>query len=101
MIDLYNTFAPVVNWSTVRLIIVMSEISGWESIQIIYALAFSQAPIDIDVYLHLLENWFDMFKTELEYEGFKQNKVDRCLFVRNNFIVIFYVDDCCIFSKYK
>ena len=47
------------------------------------------------------ENWFDMLKTGLEYEGFKQNKVDPCIFVRNNCIVIFYVDDCCIFSKDK
>ena len=40
-------------------------------------------------------------KTGPEDEGFKQNKVDPCLFVRNNCIVIFYVDDCCIFSKDK
>ena len=42
-----------------------------------------------------------MSKTGLEDEGFKQNKVYTCIFVRNNFIVIFYVEDCCIFSKDK
>ena len=42
-----------------------------------------------------------MIKTGLEDECFKQNKVDACLFVRNNCIVICYVDDCCIFSKDK
>ena len=47
------------------------------------------------------ENWFDMLKTGPEDEGFKKNKVDPCLFVRNNFIVICYVDDCSIFSKDK
>ena len=46
-------------------------------------------------------NWFDMLKTGLEDEGFGQKKVEPCLFVRNNCIVIFYVDDCCIFSKDK
>ena len=46
-------------------------------------------------------NWFDMLKTGLEGEGFKQNKVDQCIYVTNNFIVISYVDDCCIFSKDK
>ena len=46
-------------------------------------------------------NWFDMLKTGLEDEGFEQNKVEPCLFVRNNCIVIIYVDDCCILSKYK
>ena len=42
-----------------------------------------------------------MLKTRLEDEGFEQNKVEPCLFVRNNCIVIFYVGDCCIFSKDK
>ena len=46
-------------------------------------------------------NWFDMLKTGLEDEGFEKNRVEPCLFVRNNYIVIFYVDDCCIFSKDK
>ena len=129
-VDFHNTFAPVVNWSTVRLIIMMAEMAGWESRQIDYVLAFSQAPIDSDVYLHLpagfhvngkdenekyvlklkknlygtiqaAANWFDMLKSGLEDEGFKQNKIDPCLFVRSNCIVICYVDDCCIFSKDK
>ena len=30
MIDFPNAFAPVVNWSTVRLIIMMAEMAGWE-----------------------------------------------------------------------
>ena len=124
-IDFNNPFSPVVNWSTVKLIIMMAEMAGWESRQIDYVLAFYQAPIGSDVYprlpagfhvdgkdknetyfLKLKKNlygtrqaaakWFDMLKTGLEDEGFKQNKVDPCLFVRNNCIVIFYVDDCCI-----
>ena len=53
-IDFYNKFAPIVNWSTVRLIIMMADMAGRESIQIDYVLYFSQAPIDSDVYLHLL-----------------------------------------------
>ena len=69
MIDFHNTFAPVVNWSTVRFISMMDEIARWESGQIYYVLAFSQAPIDSDVYLHLPENWFDMLKTGVEYKG--------------------------------
>ena len=52
-INFHNKFAPVVNWSTVRLIIMMAEMAGWESIHIDYVLAFSQATIDSDVYLHL------------------------------------------------
>ena len=70
MIDCHNTFASIVNWSTVRLIIMMAEISGWESRYIYYVLDFSQAPIDGDVYLHLPENWFDMLKSGVEDKGF-------------------------------
>ena len=47
------------------------------------------------------ENWFDMLKTGLGDEGFKQNTVYTCLFVINNCILIIYVDDCCIIPKDK
>ena len=46
-------------------------------------------------------NSFFMLKNGLEGDCFKQNKVESCLFVRNNCNVIFYVDDCCIWSKDK
>ena len=42
-----------------------------------------------------------MLKTGLEDEGFIQNKVYPCLFVRKNCIVVFYVDYFCILSKDK
>ena len=42
-----------------------------------------------------------MLKNGLGDEGFEQNKVEPCLVVRNNCIVIFYVDNCCILSKDK
>ena len=100
MINFHNSFSPAVNWSTVRLNIMMAEIYGWESIKINYYLAFYQAPIYSDVYLRSTSNWFDMLKTGLEDEGFKK-KVDPCIFVRNNCILICYVGDCCIFSKDK
>ena len=48
-----NKFAPIVNWSTVRLIIMMADMAVWESIQIDYFLDFSQAPIYGDYYPHL------------------------------------------------
>ena len=100
----HNTFAPVINWSAVRSIIMMAEMSRWESIQIDYVLALSQITnVYINVYLHLpawfhvdgeyknetyfiksnnniygtrqsAEIWFDMLKTGLKYEGFKQKK---------------------------
>ena len=108
----------------------VAEMAGWEWRQINFVLSFAQAPIGSDFilvlpagfhvdgengngkYFHTLKknlyetpqataNWFDMLKTGIEDKGLKLNKVDPCLFVRNNCIVIFYGDDFCILSKYK
>ena len=49
----HNKFAPVTNFSTVRLIIMMAKMAGQESRKIDYVIALSRAPIDSDVYLHL------------------------------------------------
>ena len=120
-IDFHNTFAPVVNWSIVRLIIMMADMAGWESRQIDYVLAFSKAPIESDVYLNLpagfhvdgedenetyflklkknpyethqaAANWFDMLKTGPENKGFKQNKVYLCIFLKKQL----YCDLICL-----
>ena len=56
MLDFHNKFLPVVNWSTVRLTIMIAEIPGWESRHINDVLALYQAPIDSDAYLHLPVN---------------------------------------------
>ena len=52
-IDFHITFAPVLNWFTVRLIIIMEDMDGCESRHIDCVLDFSQAPIDSDVHLLL------------------------------------------------
>ena len=107
----------------------LSEQAGWYSRQIDYVLAFSQAPIDCDVFCHLpsgfhiegnnrdeyviqlvknlygtkqaAANWFEMLKAGLVKEGFHQSKIDPCLFLRQDAIIITYVDDCLIFMKEK
>ena len=74
-IGLQNTFAPVVNWSTSRLTITTDEIVGWESRKIDYVLAFSQAPIDSDVYLHLPARChvYGKYKNETYFINLKKN----------------------------
>ncbi len=44
-------------------------------------------------------NWFKHLTNGLIAEGFMQSKTDSCLFLRNDCIIIVYVDDCLIFSK--
>ena len=126
-IDYWHTYAPVVNWSTVRMVLILTQLAGWCSRQIDYVLAFSQAPIDTDVYCYLpagfhikggnesdfvlkLEknlygtkqaaaNWYEMLKNGLLKEGFKTSKIDPCLFLRKDAIIVTYVDDCLIFGR--
>jgi hypothetical protein len=45
-VDFFETFAPVVNWTTVRLLLVVSIILGLKTCQADYTAAFVQAPID-------------------------------------------------------
>ena len=52
-IDYWHAYAPVVNWSTVKIVLTLTQLAGWCSRQIDYVLAFSQAPIDTDVYCYL------------------------------------------------
>ena len=44
-------------------------------------------------------NWYEMLKEGLNKEGFKSSKIDPCLFLRHDAIIVTYVDDCLIFSK--
>ena len=57
-IGFHNKFSPVVNWSTFTLIILMSEMAGWESIQIDYVLDSYQSPNGSDICIHLPEYFY-------------------------------------------
>ena len=109
------------------MVLILTQLAGWCSRQIDYVLAFSQAPIDTDIYCYLpagfhvkggdgtdfvlkLEknlygtkqaaaNWYEMLKNGLIKEGFKSSKIDPCLFLRDDAIIVTYVDDCLIFGK--
>jgi hypothetical protein len=45
-IDYFDTFAPVVSWQTVRLMLVLSVILDLSTKQVDYTAAFVHAPID-------------------------------------------------------
>ena len=102
-VDFFETYAPVVAWSTVRLLLVLSVVLGLATKQVDYTLAFIHAPIDDEVfiempkgftrpgYLYKLKrsvyglrqsplNWFLTLKSGLEERGFKQSILDPCLF---------------------
>lgn len=62
-IDFFDTFAPVVNWTTVRLMLIMSIILGLATKQVDYTAVFVHAPIDKD------PNWENVSEEERERSG--------------------------------
>ena len=52
-IDFSDSYAPVVNWLTVRLCLMLKTIHGWYGRQIDYANAFCQAPVREDVFISI------------------------------------------------
>ena len=52
-VDVFDTYAPVVSWITVRLLLVMSIVFNMCTQQVDYTNAFCQAPLDQTVFVEL------------------------------------------------
>ena len=128
-VDYWETYAPVVNWLSVRTLLILSVIHNWHSRSIDFVLAFPQADLETDVFMELpagiscgegsrkqyvlklkknlyglkdaAHNWFQMLSQGLcgNKLEFKQSAIDPCVFLRKNAIILTWVDDCIIFSK--
>jgi hypothetical protein len=64
-IDVFETFAPVVAWTTIRLLLILSVILDLETTQVDYTSAFCQAPMDHDVFVALPKGWQQLNKMGL------------------------------------
>jgi len=51
--DYWDTYAPVVTWASVRLLLFVAKIHGLKSKSIDFVLAFPQADLDVPVYMEL------------------------------------------------
>jgi hypothetical protein len=121
-----ESYSPVVQWSSVRLMLILSIVHGLQTRQVDYVNAFVQADLDKDVYVeppqgfsHLFPEgsflklnkslygmtdapliFFELLKSNLQKVGFKQfQHIDPCLFVHKKAICLTYVDDCLWFGK--
>jgi hypothetical protein len=121
-VDYFETYAPVVQWSTVRLILTHTLINGWTTKQVDYTNAFAQAELSEDVYIErprgfprmdgkdtvlklnkslyglkqAPKSFYDKLRTGLEQRGFTRSEVDHCLFLKKDMMVVVYVDDTII-----
>ena len=127
-IDYVENYAPVVGWSTVRLALTIAAILDLNMRQMDFTQAFPQAETSEDTYMHIpagwtveddkgntdyciklkrnlygtatgARNWFKKLSAGLLARGFYQSKIDPCLFLRNNCMVVVYTDDCIVFSE--
>ena len=118
-IDYWETYAPVVNWISVRFLLALAIIHGLETKSIDFVLAFPQVDLGADVFMELpfgfefgpkgkfvlklnknlyglksaASNWFLKISKGLESENFVKSEVDQCVFIRHDCIVLVYVDD--------
>jgi hypothetical protein len=121
-VDFFSTFAPVVNWTIVRLLLILSVLLGLSTRQVNYTAAFVQAPIKEKVYVDMPrgfadagkclklnrslyglkqspKTFFEFLKGNLESIGFKSNdELDPCLFISDKVICLVYVDDTLFYS---
>jgi hypothetical protein len=122
-VDFFETYSPVVGWSTIRLLLVLSILLELETKQVDYTLAFLHAKIDPGTYVEMPRgfekdgyvfelkrnlyglrqaplNFFNHLKDQLEKRGFEPSH-DPCLFInkKTGCMLLAYCDDCIIFHK--
>jgi len=119
--DFWQTYAPVATWSSIRLLLILSLIHSWHTVQIDYVQAYPQAPINkvqymklprgieiegIDPQEHVLEvhknvyggkdsgrTWNKYLVEKLTSIGFKQSLFDECVFYKGKAMYVLYTDD--------
>ena len=115
----FETYAPVVQFSSVRLFLAWSLMLGWYTCSVDFSNAFIQAELKDDTYAHLPRGfrnsgsvrtclklkrslyglavaprlWYLHLIKALKELGLVQSKHDPCLMFRKDLIVICYVDD--------
>ena len=127
--DSNETYAPVAEWSTIRMLFSLSVLDGWTSASIDFKNAFVQAELPKPIYLELPPGyaqanpsqknqilrvekslygdrraanlWYRKLRSTLESKEFEfeVSTFDSCLFIRKDCIVVLYVDDAIIFTK--
>ena len=123
--EFFETYAPVVQWSTVCALLVMSIVLNLATQQIDFSNAFCQADIDEEVYVEMPKDfgdprgrdmvlwlnkslygtkqaprtWFLKLKECLEQRGFTQSLLDPCLFIHADMVYLVYVDDSILIGR--
>jgi hypothetical protein len=118
-VDYFETYAPVVHWSTVRMLLTLVLREGWATRQVDFTNACAQAEVGEtifveppklfgsksgkDVVLKLLKSlyglkqaprtFYEKLAAGLIERGYTQSEIDPCLFMKSGIICVVYVDD--------
>ena len=68
-INYWETYAPVVTWQTICFFFVLAIIRGWQSQQIDFVLAYTQAPAEVPLYMKLPQGYDPKFLPEGAMKG--------------------------------
>ena len=118
-----QTYSPVASWTSIRLVLAMAATFNWHTVQLDYVAAYTQAPVEREIYMEVPRGfevdgnrpsneyvfklnantygqkqagrvWFKHLSQRLiKHAGFKQSKVDECIFYRGSVIYVLYTDD--------
>jgi hypothetical protein len=84
--DFWETYAPVVSWPTVRLLLLLTSILDLKSRQLDYTQAFPQAPLDDPVFMRLPQGWFvDPTGTMIPHPDPTHNDTKHFIRLKRNF----------------
>ena len=125
-ITYWDTYAPVVSWSSVRILMTLANLHNLHTKAVDFIQAYPQAKIKAIIFLKtppgvileseggqqtvllLLKNlyglkdagltWYEHLTSGLTAIGFVPTKSDPCVFIRGSNIILMYVDDCVIIS---
>jgi Reverse transcriptase (RNA-dependent DNA polymerase) len=124
--DYWETYAPVVTWASIRLLLILTLMYGWYTKQIDFVLAYPQADVETELFmkiprdfsiqgktnathvLKLIKNlygqkqagrvWNKHLHNKLCELGWKQSKADECVYYYRNVVFLVYVDDGILIS---
>jgi hypothetical protein len=118
--DYWETYAPVANWASIRLLLTHAIINKWHTRQIDYVQAYTQAEVETEMYMEIPKGykiddpsddfvlklnkniygqkqaglvWNKHLVQRLEKVGLKQCETDPCIFTKGKIVYILYTDD--------
>ena len=118
-VNYFETFAPVIQWSTIRLLLILILTNSWKTRVIDYTNAFPQANIDTDIYVEMPalfgskmgqdkvmklkkslyglkqspRTFYQHLSKSLQNRGWTVSSIDPCLFMKKDMVCVIYVDD--------